>query len=133
MPHQCVRCGKVINDGSKELLDGCNSCKGKFFFYIKKKEVMKEADKVVKNLSTKDINEMEKDVRQLLGSKKKDKTVILDIETIKTLKPGKFKIDVSALMRGEPIIINISEGKYYIDIASAFNEKGSSKLINHLK
>lgn len=133
MPHQCVRCGKVIDDGSRELLEGCDSCKGKFFFYIKKKEVMKEASDAVNNLSTKDINEMEKDVRQLIGSKQKNKTVILDIETIKTLKPGKFKIDVSALMRGEPIVINVSDGKYYIDISSAFKEKGDSKLLNHLK
>jgi len=131
MPHQCVRCGKKISDGSRELLEGCGSCSGKFFFYIKDNETK---TKVIKeNLSKNDIDEMERDVRQLMGSKKHDKPIILDLETIKTLGPGKFKIDVSALMRGEPLVINISDGKYFIDLNSAFNKSGNAEIISHLK
>jgi uncharacterized protein len=36
MPHKCVRCGKLIDDGSREILSGCGSCGGKLFFFIKK-------------------------------------------------------------------------------------------------
>ncbi|HEC95301.1 MAG TPA: hypothetical protein ENI45_04980 [Thermoplasmatales archaeon] len=35
MPHQCLRCGKVFEDGSPELLRGCPSCGGNRFFFIK--------------------------------------------------------------------------------------------------
>jgi len=130
MPHQCVRCGKNINDGSRELLEGCKECGGKFFFYVKSQEM--EGMIVKNNLSSNDIDEMEKDVRELLDEKKKGKPIILDLETIKTMGPGKFKIDVSALMRGEPIVINISDGKYFIDISSAF-KKGNSEILSQLK
>ena len=34
MPHQCVRCEKLYDDGAEELLKGC-SCGGKFFFFMK--------------------------------------------------------------------------------------------------
>lgn len=33
MPHQCLKCGKVYPTGSTELLNGCQQCGGKKFFY----------------------------------------------------------------------------------------------------
>ncbi|MFA5406368.1 MAG: Zn-ribbon containing protein [Candidatus Nanoarchaeia archaeon] len=133
MPHQCVRCGKRIEDGSKQLLTGCEACGGRFFFYIKDKELSASAELIRNSLSETDVKEMERDVRDLLGDKSPGKPVILDLETIKTLGPGKFEIDISALMRGEPIVINISEGKYYIDLSSAFKDKGKSNMLRQLK
>ena len=35
MPHQCVHCGKLIEVGSKEIIEGCGECGGRFFYYIK--------------------------------------------------------------------------------------------------
>lgn len=131
MPHQCVRCSSRIQDGSKQLLEGCEKCGSKFFFYIKGKELNTELIK--ENLSDNEITEMETDVRQLLNEKDPNKSIILDLETIKTLGPGKFTIDVSALMRGAPIVINISDGKYYIDLASAFKEGKNNSYFKHLK
>ncbi|MBS3143917.1 hypothetical protein J4446_03535, partial [Candidatus Woesearchaeota archaeon] len=32
MPHQCVRCGNMYEDGSEEILKGC-SCGSRFFFF----------------------------------------------------------------------------------------------------
>ncbi len=132
MPHQCVRCGKIIEDGSRELLTGCSECGSRFFFYIKKGEL--EKGEIVRNsLSKTDVSEMEKDVRELMGIKKQSTPVILNLETVRAISPGKFRIDVSALMRGEPVVINISDGKYYIDLPSAFKKKGSAELLKHLK
>lgn len=132
MPHQCVRCGKKIDDGSKEILEGCSECGGKFFFYIRNKKAKAKSKTVTKNLSKKEIDEMEKDVRKLMNDHKKNRPVILDLETVKTVGPGKFKIDISALMRGEPIVINISDGKYFIDLSSAFKQGSSKELLKHL-
>ena len=47
MPHQCVRCGNFLEDGAKELLEGC-SCGSKFFFFMSQKALDK-----VKNASSK--------------------------------------------------------------------------------
>lgn len=132
MPHQCVHCGTRILDGSKELLTGCAECGSKFFFYIKNKEF--DSDFISENLSEGDIKEMENDVRELIGEEDPDTPVILDLETIKTIGPGKFKIDVSALMRGAPIVINVSDGKYFIDLPSAFRERNrKNEFVKHLK
>jgi predicted nucleic acid-binding Zn-ribbon protein len=35
MPHECVSCGDVFDDGSEEVFDGCPSCGGTKFFYVK--------------------------------------------------------------------------------------------------
>ena len=49
MPNQCVRCGTLYNDDAKELLSGC-SCGGKFFFYMKKKDVEEVKVRHIKHL-----------------------------------------------------------------------------------
>ena len=38
MPHECVECGEVFDDGSDEVFDGCPSCGGTKFFYVKQVE-----------------------------------------------------------------------------------------------
>jgi len=35
MPHQCLKCGKIFEEGSVELLKGCPACDGNHFFYTK--------------------------------------------------------------------------------------------------
>jgi len=116
------------------LLEGCDNCGGKFFFFMKEDSQIQQINLIRESLSNDDIKEMEDDVRKLLSNKEPGRTVILDVETIKTFGPGKFTIDVSALMRGAPVIINVSPGKYYIDLPSAFKEKSSKRLpINFLK
>ena len=57
MPHQCVKCNKIYGDASQELLKGCE-CGGKFFFYVKKKDI-KEAKKINVKLSSKEKEEIE--------------------------------------------------------------------------
>ena len=122
MPHQCVKCGKVYEDGSSELLKGCLSCGGKFFFFIKK-ENLKDAEEELKKLTYKEKEKIQKDVFDIVGSKlDEDLPVVLDFESIKVLKPGKFEIDILNLMRGKPVVFKIEQGKYIIDIASTFQQ-----------
>ena len=88
MPHQCVRCNTMFPDGAKEILQGC-SCGARLFFYIKKKQV--EAGKeLISNLSEKDKEHIASDVREILHIKEDpDRPVVLDIESIRILEPGK--------------------------------------------
>ena len=120
MPHQCVRCNTFYEDGSKEILTGCTNCGGKFFFFIKK-EKLKQAEKEVENLTKKEKDQIEKDVYDLIGAERdEEKPVVLDIESIKILKPGKYEIDLVSLFRKQPLIYKLEEGKYFIDIIESF-------------
>lgn len=35
MPHECVECGEVFEDGADEVFDGCPDCGATKFFYVK--------------------------------------------------------------------------------------------------
>ncbi|MFA5303646.1 MAG: Zn-ribbon containing protein [Candidatus Nanoarchaeia archaeon] len=119
MPHQCVKCGKVYDDASKELLTGCSNCNAKFFFFIKKEKLKSN---FIEKLKKEDIEKMEQDIRSLIPELKSTEPVILDLETIRILGPGKYEIDIGRLMRGKPVIIQAGEGKYYIDLSTAMKK-----------
>ena len=119
MPHQCVHCSKIIEVGSKEILEGCNSCSGKFFFYIRDEQAEKikaSREIPIPEFSTVDKKQIEQDVRTILKIEDESKPVVLDLESIRILKPGQFEIDIVSLMNRRPIIFKLQEGKYLIDI-----------------
>ncbi|MAF51322.1 MAG: hypothetical protein CMH64_04505 [Nanoarchaeota archaeon] len=123
--HQCVKCSKTYPDGSNELLKGC-SCGGRFFFYSRKN--LKDVKEEVVKLSKKDKEQIQQDVFDIVGGKlDDDNPVILDLESVKAIKPGKFEVDVVSLMKGKPVIFRMEKGKYIIDLASTFqqNKKNS--------
>jgi predicted nucleic acid-binding Zn-ribbon protein len=119
MPHQCVHCSKIIEIGSKEILEGCNSCGGKFFFYIRDEqaEKIKESkEEIIPEFNTVDKVKVEEDVRSILKVEDDEKPVILDLESVRVLGPGKFELDIVSLMNRKPVVFKVSEGKYIIDI-----------------
>ena len=126
MPHQCVRCNTLYQDGSQEILKGC-SCGARLFFYIKKTAV--EAGKeLASELTEEDKKHIEEDVSEILHLKQEDldRPVILDIEAIRVLKPGKYELDLVHLFKKDPLIIKLDEGKYFIDLAQAFKKEEKS-------
>jgi len=119
MPHQCVHCSKIIPAGSKEILEGCDNCGGKFFFYIRDEQVPKiqeSKELPIPDFNTVDKKQVEEDVRSILKIEDDSKPVILDLESIRILNPGKFEIDIVSLMNRRPIIFKLQEGKYLIDL-----------------
>jgi len=56
MPHQCLKCGRVFEEGSSQLLRGCPECGGNRFFFTKKpldeKERNSKMDEVGQDLNT---------------------------------------------------------------------------------
>ncbi len=120
MPHQCVRCSTMYDDGAQEILKGC-PCGGKFFFYIKKSALKKEEP--VLDLSKKEKEQIEKDVYDLIGDQiDKEKPIVLDIESINILKPGVYELDLVRLFKKRPLIYKLEEGKYVIDLIESFKE-----------
>jgi len=122
MPHQCVRCGKFYDDGAEEILKGC-PCGGRLFFYINKKK-LEESKNIVTDLTTQEKNEIEKDVFDLIGIERDvEKPVVLDLESIRIIKPGKYELDIVNLFRKRPLIYKLEEGKYLIDLPESFKKK----------
>lgn len=127
MPHQCVRCGKLYKDASNELIKGCSDCSGRFFFFISDKAFEKRGK--IPHLSKDERKQIEEDVADIVESKlDKDKPVILDIESINILKPGKYELDLVDIFKGKPLIYKLEEGKYVIDLISTFESAGQQKL-----
>ncbi len=121
MPHQCVRCGKLYDNTAQEILKGC-SCGARLFFFIRK-EKLKEAKEMTVKLTDDQKNELEKDVLDLIGKeeRKQDQPVILDFESIRVLKPGKYELDLVHLFKKEPLVFKLADGKYMIDVEATFN------------
>ena len=121
MPHQCVRCNKFYEDGAKEILKGC-LCGARLFFYIKK-ERLEEAKKITETLTKEEKKEVEKDVLDLVDlDMAKEKPIVLDLESIKIMKPGKYELDLVRMFKGDPLIFKLEEGKYIIDIPESFKK-----------
>lgn len=126
MPNKCTKCGKIHPDDATYLMNGCNECGSKFFFYIRQ-EAVEKAEKELKELKPKEIDEIEQDIRDIIPRDvDKDETVVLDLEAIRVIKPGKYRIDVSNLFTQRPIVIRVGPGRYELDLTTLmtkFREK----------
>jgi uncharacterized protein len=122
MPHQCVRCNTLYPDGAQEILKGC-SCGARLFFYIKKKDI-DSGKELISKLSDDDKKQIEKDATDILSVKQEDpnRPIILDLESVRILKPGKYELDLVHLFKKDPLVFKLAEGKYVIDLAQVFNE-----------
>ncbi len=122
-----MHCGKIILATSREILEGCDNCGGKFFYYIRDEQLKKmEEDKespVLLGLGNKEKVQVESDVREILGIENDDSPIILDLESVKVLEPGKFEIDLVGLINRKPIVFKLEEGKYIIDLESGMPGK----------
>lgn len=117
MPHQCVKCGKIYENTAAEVLKGCSSCGSHYFFFLRDEDLL---IKETESLTKKEREEILSDIQEVVGPEV-DKPVVLDLESIRVVKPGKFEIDLVSLFRRKPVIYKIAEGKYIIDIPSTFH------------
>ena len=113
----------MYDDAAEELLKGCE-CSSHFFFFVRK-EQLEELQKKIIELETIDKHKVEKDVREMIGLEEdQEMPVVLDLESVRVSGPGKFEIDVVNLFSEKrPLIYKLEEGKYIIDLASAFKQK----------
>ena len=131
MPHQCVRCSRIISPGSRELLEGCAKCKSHFFFYIRDDQMKEVKEKIIK-IPEEQKKQVERDIREMVGITDEQAPVILDIESIRVTGEGKFELDIVKLFRrDQPLIYKLEEGKYIIDLASTL--KTSIKDLKEIK
>jgi len=76
MPHQCLKCGRIFEEGSSQLLRGCPDCSGNRFFFTKQPLDENERDVISK--------EVNKDITTRIMDSLADK----NNETVN--KPGKW-------------------------------------------
>jgi predicted nucleic acid-binding Zn-ribbon protein len=128
MPHQCVRCNTFYEDGNEAILKGC-SCGAKLFFFIRKErlEQIQKTSEQAPPVNEEERKQIEADVLNVLGVKEPDEPVVLDLESVRVLKPGKYEIDLVQLFKGEPLIFKLADGKYIIDIAETFRRLRKDK------
>lgn len=130
-PHQCVHCSKIYPAGSKELLEGCSSCGGHFFFYIRDAQLEKMKENPIE-IPQEEKKSIEKDIREIAGITDTNAPVILDFESVRVIGSGKFEIDVVNLFRRDrPLIYKLEEGKYIIDLATTMQQ--SAKTLGEIK
>ncbi len=123
MPHRCVRCGTLYDDGSAEILKGC-SCGARLFFFVKK-EALEKSEVVTNQLSKEEKKQIEKDILEIAGEEraKEDQPIILDFESIRVKEPGKFELDLVHLFKKDPLVYRVGDGKYIIDLPSTFSKE----------
>ena len=121
MAHQCVRCSRIIPVGSKEILEGCKECKGRFFFYVKEDQLEEIKENPIE-IPASQRKSIEEDIREMAGITDDLAPVILDIESIRVTGEGKFELDIAKLFKKDrPLIYKLQEGKYIIDLAPTLN------------
>ncbi len=117
-----MKCSKIIPAGSKELLEGCDNCKGHFFFYIRDEQLNTIKDKHIE-IPEEEKEAVEKDIREMAGIVNEDTPVILDLESVRVTGAGKFELDlVNLFNKNRPLIYKLEEGKYIIDLASTLKQ-----------
>ena len=128
MPHQCIRCNTFYADDAKEIINGCSHCEGKLFFYVKQAKV-EQARQTVENLSEEQKLEIEENVSDVIGHDVDEETaVVVDLESIRIVKPGKYELDLKQLFDNDkPIIYKMGEGKYVVDIVETLNRFNKKK------
>ena len=68
MPHQCLKCGRVFEEGSSQLLKGCPDCGGNRFFFTKEPLDEKERNSITEEVGQ-DINSA---IMDLMGENNND-------------------------------------------------------------
>ena len=127
MPHRCVRCGALYDDGSSHILNGC-SCGAKLFFFVKK-EALKASEEITRKLSDAEKKQIERDVIDIVGEERaqEEQPIILDFESISVVAPGKFELDLVHLFKKDPLVYKVGEGKYIIDLPQTFKSIGDER------
>jgi len=111
MPHQCLKCGRVFEEGSAELLKGCPDCGGNRFFYTKKpldekqreaitKEVGKDISTVIMDIMGSEGEELIKENGEWVNIKPKDLRKVVEKHISKKQK-NKLKDEDIAVITDE--------------------------------
>lgn len=98
--HKCTKCGKEYEIEELANLKGC-SCGSTLFVFTKNKNINKI------ELDEHKIEEIERKI-------KSSQNDISDTADVKVLDNGIFTINIEALLKNKPVVIEGEEGVYFI-------------------
>ncbi len=129
MPHKCLNCGKVLEEDSDELMEGCSNCGQKLFVFEGGRKISdSERDSIVQDVEEfMDKLEKEEEVEERIKEAMK-----FDLESIKVKEPGVYEINLRKLLEEIPLIVEMKEGEYYIYLPSAFSKDKKNIRIDDL-
>lgn len=111
MPHKCVRCSSVYPNNSPELMRGC-TCGSRVFLFLREESDEPQPGHAPE---TKDYRWLEEELSFL--SKDKPVTVDVDaVENLRILEKGAYELNLSSLMKGEPLVIKSDKHVYYVKL-----------------
>lgn len=128
MPHQCLKCGRTYEDGSKYVLEGCPYCGGRIFLYTKKPLPDKTRKKLLKKIENKEFFEFEgKKIEEIMEEiERRRQEAIIEakkqkerVESIKVEEVGEYEINLERLVEGGIIVER--GGIYFIYLPSLFS------------
>ncbi len=102
MPHKCVRCNKIYEDGDVHTLGGGCECGAKVFIFMNGKDDLE---------SVNDVKWIEEELAGIV--KKTQHPVSLEVENVRVLENGIFEIDINSLTKN-PVVVKDLEGVYYL-------------------
>ncbi|MFH1786526.1 MAG: Zn-ribbon containing protein [archaeon] len=130
--HKCLRCGKVYDkEEDVPIISGC-ACGSKFFVFLKEEDkaaAAKVLDRVtLEELETLETKILEKKaaasapalVPYAPAKKPHAKPKLFGVETVKTLTPGVYEINIEALLNGAPVIVLQKGETYIIHLSTVF-------------
>lgn len=138
MPHKCMDCMNLIDDGSIDLEKGCPVCGCKKFLYVrssrrapKKEQKLTVAEYVTKMAAAEPAPVEPRSAQQdTIDMAKPTATTTQHmadeitpgherIETVTIPEKGKYYINLPMLLSRKELILSKEEGSYYVDLPSA--------------
>ena len=126
MPHRCMNCGKIYDDDSDKLIDGCE-CGSSLFMY--------EAEEMSQDELDEERSKVKDDIEEMVAEGEAERDNIqfeFDIDSISVEEEGVYTINVTRLLEEMPLVIQKSDGVYHIHLPSAFSPESRQLDIGEL-
>lgn len=112
MPHKCMNCGETYDEGSDELIDGCE-CGSSLFIFEKQQDDLSDQEREEVKSEFKEIDREDFEEKENIKFK-------FDLDSIIVEEEGVYTINVSKLLEEVPLVIRKMEGVYHLHLPSAF-------------
>lgn len=132
MPYKCLSCETIYDDFASEVGKGCN-CGSRLFFYLTEDKLDKIGGKKLNPETKQEIRGIQEQIKEAVNANEREKKeikekvneikeldkktgIVVDFETIKFLREGKYRVNIKKLFgTNEPRIYKLNDGKYVID------------------
>ena len=119
MPNKCVRCGKIYDNKSMAVLNGCG-CGSRVFLFLRDDQAAEMALQPPSDAKP-ELGWLEDELSFLA----RDKIVSIELdaaENLRVLEQGSYELDIASLMKGDPLVVKSDKQVYYIKMPSVLKK-----------